>query len=102
MALLLSDKFDRDLGTISSLKNIDGGAVGRFSPGRNFAEVEPLFAKYESHVSRGDGSANEILSSLVDLEPKVIDAGGGVDYYLVAIISDLPKGRTVTLVEKND
>ena len=102
MTLSLSDKFDRDLGTVSSLRDIDGGTVGRFSPGQDFGEVEALFAKCEAHFRGSADSAEEIYSLLVELEPKVIDEKGEATSFLAAIIERTPKGLMVTLVEKND
>ena len=101
VTLRLSDKFDRDLGTVSSLTDSDGGAIGRFSPGRDFAQVEALFARYEAHLSDGSGSAEEIYALLVELEPKVIDDEGEVISFVAAIVSRSPDGhRAVSLVNK--
>ncbi len=100
MSWKLTDKLNRNLGSILQTWDLEGGIGGRFHPGTDFPEVELLFEQYEQYVGgRGDAAFEKFYEQLVSLKPRLIsEQDGSITRYRCAIISKVPNGYSITLV----
>ncbi len=95
------DVFDRELGHVSKTWDVDGGLGGRFVPSPEYDQVASLFDRYDECATTGAPS-EDVLSAyedLVQLKPRLVSVlDGDETSYHVAIVSQVPKGYLLTLV----
>lgn len=97
----LTDRLNRIIGFASYLENLDGGLCGTFDTGRDFAEVESLFDRYEKHLGglKTGSDHKDIYDELLALEPRLVCTSTGNEVrYHVAIVTKSPRGHSVVLL----
>ena len=102
MKYKLIDKQGRELGYVLSTWQLENGLGGRFEPGPDFIEVQPIFDEYASYIDGNECSANSTLHQrLSELEPKLVSLEDNsiIEYYSV-VVTEVPSGHNITLVER--